>query len=406
MRFLHTSDWHLGRGLSGWSLEAEQRHAVNFIVDEAIARKVDVLIVAGDVYDLQRPAVADIQFLREVLTRLHASGIRTIITAGNHDSGPRLAATSNLLADGLHIAGLIDEVGVGIELQDEHGPVVIYPLPYLEPNESRISLVEYGAEPLARSHQAVMSAAMDRVREDLASRPAGTRAVAVAHAFVVKGTETPEEVDAERSESERDLTVGGIQTVTSDVFEGMHYVALGHLHGPRAVGTVSESGPTIRYSGSILRYSLSEEKHEKSFTIVDLNPEGAERPCDVEVVLIPQLRGMATLEGTLDELLSDKYAKHHEDYVSLTVTDELLRSHYYPPLAHKFKYILHAGPKRQAPPPPIAGSGPQPPRREKSALDVMQEFYEISAGKAAAPEVLELLAEIYESARDATAGKK
>ena len=332
MKFLHTSDWHLGRALKGHDLSMAQEDALDALVDAAIERGIDAFVIAGDIFDRAFPSVEDIRRLRSALTRVHAAGIQIICTAGNHDEGARLAAFANLLHAKVAVVGEYDQVGAAVVIEDEHGPVVFYPLPYLDPDAGRRALAPPGEEMLGRSHEAVMSAAMGRVREDLTQRQQAnpnTRAVVIAHAFVIKGEERPEE-----SDSERNIAVGGIPYVPSAVFDGVDYVALGHIHGPR---TIQEASPMIRYSGSLLRYSISETKHEKSATIVDINPDGT---CKLELVPIPQPAGMTRLRGELQELVSGTYETHYEDFVEIKLTDKLIPENHFAQLAQVFTRIL------------------------------------------------------------------
>lgn len=344
MRFLHTSDWHLGRNLAGHDLSEAQQVAVDAIVDTAIDRQVQAFVIAGDIFDRAFPSVNDIRRLNHALTRVHQAGIPIICTAGNHDEGARLAAFMNLLDHTVTVVGEYGQVGHAVELRDEHGPVIFYPLPYLDPDGARRDLAPSPDQLLPRSHEAVMSEAMRRVREDLVVRKqsnASTRAVVIAHAFVVTGKETAEELLDEQSQSERNIEVGGVPSVPSGVFDGVDYVALGHLHGPRNIG--SGTSPYLRYSGSILRYSLSEMNHEKSCTVVDIDAKGK---CTLEVVPIPQPAGMARLRGELVELLSNKYVKHYEDFVELLLTDERLPENCLAQLGTRYSRIMRAVPDR------------------------------------------------------------
>lgn len=398
MRLLHTSDWHLGRGLGGHDLSAAQEAAVGAIIDLAIEREVQAFVIAGDVFDRAFPSVEDVRALNRAFTRIHAAGIRLIVTAGNHDEGARLAAFRNLLDDSVCIVGEYDQVGTAVELHDEHGPVVFYPLPYLDPDGARRALAPAPEQLLGRTHEAVMAEAMRRVREDLVLRKAatpGTRAVVIAHAFVVTGKETPQEVEAEQSDSERDLSVGGLPTVPSAVFEGVDYVALGHLHGPRQVG--GGESPHIRYSGSILRYSISEAMHEKSCTIVEIDAYGA---CTVETVPIPQPAAMARLRGTLAELCSDTHASHADDYVELLLTDVRLPDNYYAQLTERFARILNVNRERQAPGADGYGdsaSGAGTP--VVTPMDTMQNFYKNSTGAEPDEAVVAILQDVLERAQ-------
>jgi exonuclease SbcD len=332
VKILHTSDWHLGRNIATFDLSAAQADAVQFIVDEAIKRKVDVFIIAGDVYDQGRPAVAEINLLNRALTQLNEAGITVIVTAGNHDEAERLAANSNLMKESVHIWGSIEDSGKSIVLQDEHGPVAFYPITYLKPFASREIFNQRGAAIEKASHQEVVSQAMSFVREDLnrlvSENGNNVRSVVIAHAFVTThGAKSENEVSQEgqldgvtRSESERDLSVGGIQNASSDLFEGISYVALGHIHGPQQVKAKSPK-TAIRYSGSLLKYSLSEANHKKSFVILQLGSNSTVSDEDIELVSIPQPRGMARLVGDVDKLTGGQFAANKNDFVDVIVTD-------------------------------------------------------------------------------------
>jgi len=194
--------------------------------------------------------------------------------------------------------------------------VLVYPIPFLDPDVARHALSD-GGEPLERSHEAVMTAAMNRVRGDLAARRAAepaSRAVVMAHAFVVSAEVRGTEGDSERSDSERDIRVGGVDSVPSEVFSGFDYVALGHLHGAQRVGREN-----VRYSGSPMRYSFSEVNQQKQLLVVDLGPDGFG---GAESVVVQQPRDMASIGGTLDELLtSDEFTSVTHAWVQVSVTD-------------------------------------------------------------------------------------
>lgn len=340
MRILHTSDWHLGKSLHGHDLAEAQDAALEFMVDLAIDKDVDAFIVAGDVYDRSFPSVEDVRRLNAVFTRIHEAGIPIICTAGNHDEGARLAALANLLNEGVTVVGEYHQVGTSITLRDEHGPIAIYPLPYLHPDGARRDLAPADGPLLERSHEAVVAEAMRRIRADLAVRQDSdptTRAVVVSHAFVVRGQETPDELRDEQSESERDIAVGGVPSVPSATYDGVHYVALGHLHGPRTVQHQEPGRPAIRYAGSPLRYSLSEASHVKTVTLVDIDADGQ---CTIEDVAVPQPAGMARLRGELHDILSDTYAAQRHDFVEIVLTDRDVPDNFLAQLMQVFTRIL------------------------------------------------------------------
>ncbi|GAB3994782.1 exonuclease SbcCD subunit D [Nocardioides marmoraquaticus] len=299
MRLLHTSDWHLGRSFHGQDLLAAQQAFLDHLVEVVVEREVDAVLVAGDVYDRALPPVDAVALADRGLHALAATGARVVVSSGNHDSARRLGFGSRLLdVAGVHVRADLTRVGEPVLLADEHGPVAVHALPYLDPDVARSAW----ALP-ARSHATALGEAMRRVRTDLASRP-GTRSVVLAHAFVTGG---------QASDSERDIAVGGVSAVPLSAFDGIDYVALGHLHTP---ARLSES---VRYSGSPVAYSFSEAGHTKGSWLVDLGPEGLR---DVELVPAPRPRELALLRGTLEELLVDPaHAAHEQAWVQVTLTD-------------------------------------------------------------------------------------
>lgn len=287
MRLLHTSDWHLGRSFHGHSLLVQQQAVLDGLVDLAVAERVDAVLISGDLYDRAVPAPETVQTASRILARLRAAGIPVIAIAGNHDSAPRLGAFVEFLAaGGLHLRTRPADVAAPVLLtrpgRPSDPPVAVYAIPYLEPDLVRDEWSLSGR----LHHQDVMAAAMDRIRADLAGRPAGTRSVVLAHAFVV---------GAMPGGSERSIAVGGVESVTAEVFDGVDYVALGHLHRPQAVTA------TVRYPGSPLPYSFSEAGQTKQVLLVDL-PSGSAAPA-VTPVELPAGRRLVTVRGKLDDVL-------------------------------------------------------------------------------------------------------
>ena len=317
MRFLHTSDWHLGRSFHRVNLLSAQRAFLDHLVETVRAREIDAVLVAGDVYDRAVPPLAAVELFDEALHRLAGLGVPTVMISGNHDSARRLGVGSGLMERaGIHLRTDPADCGTPVVLADAHGPVALYGLPYLEPAMVRDTLGARRAD-----HAEVLGAAMERVRADLAGRPAGTRSVVLAHAFVTGGAV---------SDSERDITVGGVASVPVGVFDGVDYVALGHLHGCQ---TLTER---VRYSGSPLAYSFSEAAHRKSSWIVDLDAEGV---VQAERVDCPVPRPLARIRGRLEQLLEDPGLARHEDaWVEATLTDAA-RPH--EPMARLVKRFPH-----------------------------------------------------------------
>ena len=360
MKFLHTSDLHLGRSLHSYDLSGAQRDMLNRIVDIAIERKVDAVLVAGDVYDRAfPPAEAVVQF-EQFLARIRGANIAVVVVSGNHDQAERLGYGSSLFREGLYVLTDPRDVANPVRLRDDAGDVLIYGIPYLDPETVRRLYSRSDDELLPASHQAVVGEAMNRVRADLSVREGSPRVVVVSHAFVAGGN---------TSDSERDVVVGGLDFVPSSVFEGAHYVALGHLHGPQQPASVGTSA-VLRYSGSPLRYSISEAKHTKSVTIVDLTAPGH---VEIETVALDQPRPMADLRDTIDELLSRKYENDRESWVRLTVTDDQRPESMIPRLRDTFPHALEF---QHAPQVAAAGLKSVHVDRASDPLEVTAEFVE------------------------------
>ncbi|MFF6777369.1 exonuclease SbcCD subunit D [Streptomyces sp. NPDC012637] len=321
MRLLHTSDWHLGRSFHRVALLDAQAAFLDHLVATVREREVDAVLVAGDVYDRAVPPLTAVELFDTALHRLAEAGVPTVMISGNHDSARRLGVGAGLIdRAGIHLRTDPAGVGTPVVLADAHGDIALYGLPYLEPALVR---EQFGAE--KAGHEAVLAAAMDRVRADLATRPDGTRSVVLAHAFVAGG---------EASDSERDITVGGVAAVPAGVFDGVDYVALGHLHGSQTLT------PRVRYSGSPLAYSFSEADHRKTMWLIELGPDGAVDTA--ERIDCPVPRPLARIRGRLDDLLADPdLARHEESWVEATLTDPVRPAEPMARLAERFPHTLN-----------------------------------------------------------------
>lgn len=324
MRLLHTSDWHLGRSFHGVGMLDAQRAFVDQLVARVKELSVDVVLIAGDVYDRALPGVDVVGLLDEALVRLTGAGARVVLTSGNHDSAIRLGFASRLLErGGVHLRTRLAEldtplmIPLGVTDGDPHGgdghdddshgedgrgpALAIYGIPWLEP---RLVADQLGVD--SASHFDVTRAATDRIRQDLARRSASrtVHSVVLAHTFASGGIS---------SDSERDLSIGGVGAVPLDLFTGFSYTALGHLHGRQALS------PEVRYSGSPLAYSFSEATHQKGGWIIDVDESGV---TGVEPVQWDAPRKLAVLRGTIDELLeSAEHSWAEEAYCQVTLTD-------------------------------------------------------------------------------------
>ncbi len=313
VRILHTSDWHLGRAFYQVRLLDAQVRFVDFLVDLVRAEGVGAVLVSGDVYDRALPSPETVNVLADALTRLVDAGAQVVLTSGNHDSAIRLGFASELLARaGVHIRSSLASIGTPVVFG---GEVAVYPLPYLEPTVVGPSL---GAE--ERSHASVVRAAMDRVRADAAGH--SLPSIVMAHAFVAGGT---------TSESEREVAVGGVSVVPADVFDGMTYAALGHLHRPQWVRD------NVAYSGSPLAMSFGEADQVKSVALLEVTSRGV----SVEAIETPVPRRLAVLRGDLADLLADPDLEWARGaWCRAILTDEVRPLAAYEQLTRRFPDLL------------------------------------------------------------------
>jgi exonuclease SbcD len=325
MKILHTSDWHIGRTFHGHSTLAHFRIVAAALVETVRERGVDVVVVAGDIFDSATPAADNYAVLSEALRDIRAAGAAIVMTSGNHDSSTRLGFQSEFVGlAGIHIITRQEQHAQPVTLTDEYGPVHFYGIPYLEP-----SLIRHNYPQVElRTHEQVLGFAMDRVRADLADR--GGRSVVISHCFAVDVAPTaapepiaaPESVAAseaiaasEATDVERDITSGGLDLVPLSTFDGPDYVALGHIHGRARLSD------RARYSGAPLHYSFSEAGKPRGSWLVSLTESGLG---EVEWVDLPIPRRLTVLTGDIDDLVGNEaYLPHVGDWVSAILTDRV-----------------------------------------------------------------------------------
>ncbi|HEX4817406.1 MAG TPA: exonuclease SbcCD subunit D [Nonomuraea sp.] len=366
MRILHTSDWHLGRGFHRESLLQAQAAFVDHLVETVRAERVDVVTVAGDVYDRALPPVDAVTLLDEALARLRAAGARVVLISGNHDSALRLRFGSALFESaGVHVRAVPDLAWEPVTVDG----VAFYGIPYLEPE-----LVRGPWELAERGHTAAITYAMDRVRADAARHRA---AVVLAHCFVTGG---------QASDSERDISVGGVAHVPLAAFDGVDYVALGHLHGRQRMSE------TVRYSGSPIAYSFSEAGHVKGSWLVTLG-EGVE---SAEFVPAPVPRPVGRLRGELAELLADpRHAAVESHWLQVTLTDPVRPKSAMDRLRVRFPHTLALAFD------PVGGAPAAQPARVsgRPEAEVALDFVREVRGEPAAPDEEHLLRQAIEASR-------
>lgn len=299
MRILHTSDWHIGRSFHGHATLDALRGVLDALVAQVRENDVEVVIVAGDVFDSAAPAAACYAVLTDTLRALSEAGATVIVTSGNHDSAARLGFQSSLLRDGIHVVTDPLEVGTPITVDDAHGPVHFYGIPFLEP-----ALVRHlWPEAPLRSQRQTMEHAMALVRADAAGR--GGRTVAIAHCFAAG-------VDATAG-VEREIRQGSLDVVPLAAFDGPDYVALGHIHGRQRLSD------RARYAGAPLHYSFGEADKPRGSWLVELDADGL---AGVEWLDLPVPRRLVTIRGPLDELIADsRFADAEDAWVCAQYTD-------------------------------------------------------------------------------------
>jgi exonuclease SbcD len=371
VRLIHTSDWHLGRSFHQVGLLGAQAAYLDHLVEVCRSERVDAVLVSGDVYDRAMPAPDTVALLSEAVERVIDTGARVVLASGNHDSAIRLGFASGLLERaGLHIRTSLAGVGRAVVV----GDVAVYPLPYLEP-----ALAADALGSSERSHAGVLRAAMAAVRADLSLSPA-RRSVVMAHAFVTGGA---------TSDSERDISAGGVAAVPPEVFDGADYVALGHLHGRQQVSA------TARYSGSPVAMSFSEADHRKGSWLVDLSG----RAPAVEFVDAPVERPVAVLRGDLDDLLADpRHTAAEGAWCHVTLTDPVRPVGAMDRVRRRFPHALELSfdPERAAV--PVRAYAARLARR--ADVDVCCDFLDhVRGGRAATDEERALLTTALEASR-------
>lgn len=371
MKLLHISDLHLGRRLCEMDLLQDQEHILQQCVALAKEHEVSAVLVAGDVYDRNVPTVGAVNLLDRFLNDLVHQGISAYIISGNHDSADRLGFGSKLLqSNGVYLSSVFQNGLEHYELQDEHGVVHLWALPFIRPSMVRCCWPE---EEIANYTDAV-AAVVRRANVD-----ATERNIIMAHQFVTAGNKTPETCDSES------LNLGTLDNVDVSVFDCFDYVALGHIHGPQQVGR-----ETVRYCGSPLAYSVSEVRHTKGAVLVELGEKGQ---VSWKQLPLEPLRPLRRLEGPLEELLA--HAQPSEDYIYVVLTDAIppmnaaakLRSVYPNLIKLEFAPHIQRAQKQQITPSEVD---------QKSLLELFDDFYKLVHNRsmdAEEREVMETLCE-------------
>ena len=331
MKILHTSDWHLGRTFHRSPLTREHQQFIDELLEYVHAEGIDTLLISGDVYDSTIPTAESTTLLDQALTRLMRAGVQVILSSGNHDSFRRLSYGAAFFeASGVHLRTSLEDATRPVELTDGTLRVHVYAIPYLAP---RLHATALGVDP---THHAVLGAVTDAIRTDAAERHArgegADRIIVMSHATV---SDTASSADTTpRSDSERDISVGGIDWVPASLFDGFDYVALGHIHKRYPVTH------TIRYSGSPLGFSFSEEHNRNGAYLIELTP--GEEPTISGHEWATRVH-MKTLRGTMEQLLNSPEHTDYEHgyYCRIELTDETLPVGAVDRLRSRYETISH-----------------------------------------------------------------
>ncbi len=385
MRIFHLSDLHIGKQLHYYNLKDNQIDILKQIVAKAKEYRPDVILIAGDIYDKSVPsaeayAIFD-QFLIE-LSELTPS-IPVLMIAGNHDSAERLNYASTFLEKHhIYISVLPpqkeEEYLKKLVLQDEHGAVSFYLLPFTKPGYVR----HLFAEGAVTSYDSAIKELLEREEIDYSDRN-----VLLSHQFYISGDQCPETCESEQAY----LSVGGVDSVDVSAIKQFDYVALGHLHGAQSIGEKH-----IRYSGTPLKYSVSEEKHNKTITMVTLGAKGEELM--VETLPLNPIQDVRREQGTLNEIIGRATDCNRNDFISIILTDEAELFKPKDQLEEHYNYILEVRVENSRTRAQLENTP-----EEASVLDPLEafrEFYQEMNREPMSPEEERLMAEIIHSVKE------
>ncbi len=309
MKFIHLSDLHIGKQLHHYSLIEDQAHILSEVTGRVKELAPDAVVIAGDIYDKSVPSAEAVSLFDEFLTALAEirPAVKVLIISGNHDSAQRLDYAGRILRrQNIYIAGSVpsgkDEYLKKVTLSDEFGEVDFYLLPFLKPGYVRGVFADEEDVPETYS---------DAVRRILGREEIDTekRNVLISHQFYTGNGNAPDTCDSEM------FSVGGIDNVDISPLLPFEYVALGHLHGAQQVQV-----PSVRYCGTLLKYSVSEAAHMKSLHVVKLGAKGVAP--EVEQIPLHPLRDVRRVRGELKEIVEHASPDNRDDYISVTLTDE------------------------------------------------------------------------------------
>lgn len=298
MKFIHLSDLHIGKRVNEFSMIEDQKYILRQVIELVQKEKPDSVFIAGDIYDKPIPSAEAVQVFDAFLSGLARENVSVFMISGNHDSPERLAFGGKLLKNaGIYVSPVFQEIPKAVTLHDAYGEVNVYLLPFIKPAYVSRVISDIDVD----TYQEAVQAVVERMEIDEKKRN-----VILAHQFVT---------GAFRSDSE-EISVGGVDNVDASVFAPFDYVALGHIHGRQSIGREE-----VRYCGTLLKYSFSESKQEKSVTVVEIKEKGN---VDIrEISLFPK-HDMREIKGTYEEVTALKFYQGSatDDYLHITLTDE------------------------------------------------------------------------------------
>ena len=373
MKFLHTSDWHIGRQFHNVSLLDDQQHVLNQIVDYIKEEGVDAVVIAGDIYDRSLPPASAVEVLDNVLSVICSElNVPVIMIPGNHDSAERVRfGAKQMKSSGLHILGSLKDVAEPVVIKTSDAEVAFYGIPYCEPLMVR-DVFKSDVKTYDEAHTFLVNEIKQVTQQTNNQHQVN---VLLSHCFID---------GAEESDSERPLQIGGADRVSYQPCADFDYVALGHLHSPQYKGEQH-----IRYSGSIMKYSFSEQNQKKGVTLVEVNEGGL--VSQKHLPLIP-LRDMRILEGELATILENgKVDPNSDDYLLVRLTDKhaildpmgKLRS-VYPNVLHLEKIGIQESSNTKL----------KKESLKRGELEMFKDFYSQVAGEPMSDEQHELVADL------------
>lgn len=378
MKIFHTADWHLGKIVQGVHMTEDQRFVLREFIQHVKEEKPDAIIIAGDLYDRAIPPTEAVHLLNETLEELVLDlHIPTLIIAGNHDSPGRLDFGSKIMESrGLHIVGKYDKDRPPLVLEDEYGEVHFHLIPFCDPSVVRQAFEDEEI----RSFDDAMKRIVEHIEKTYSPE---ARQVFVGHAFVTPGGRPEENTSA----SEVTLSVGGAEHVSNEHFEKFTYTALGHLHRAHRVGS-----DNIRYAGSLLKYSISEENHDKGYYVVDITGDDVE----IEKRTLTPRRDMYTITASIDEI---QKMEERDDYVFIELTDQTPVLSPMEKVRAIFPNALHVK-RKYLPVTDREKSEEEKDRREMTDVELFESFYKEITGEQAEEEMLTLFKEVMDEQLD------